>query len=332
MMKLTLNAVVATHSRLAQRTPASSILTFVQNATHSTPENRKCWIQQVELINSVKNMVCNTAFKKYYQILKNALSGRFFIPAVFFIFSPICLSEEQPKQSCVSTHFDEKAILDYVIDGDTVVLKDKRRIRLIGINTPELSHDDSPSEAGAVSARNALITMLGKSSFLNLIYEKEHYDRHGRTLAHIYADNINIQNELLKTGLAMPLRIPPNLSFADCYSKSSQSAKDQRLGLWALPRYKTRSVNSLSGNEKGFHFISGKIRKVSTSRSSIWINLENNVALRIKNTDLSYFNKSALLSLKGKTVEANGWLYQHKGQIRMRLRHNLDLKIVNTED
>lgn len=331
-MKLTLNAVVATHSRLVQHTPVSSILTFALNVTHFTPENRKCWIQQVESINSAKSMVCNIVLKKYYQIFKNALSGRFFIPAILILVSPVCLSKENPNQNCVSTHFDEKAILDYVIDGDTVVLKDKRHIRLIGINTPELSHNNSPSEAGAVSARNALKKMLGNSPFIQLFYGKERHDRHGRTLAHIYAGSMNIQSQLLKTGLAMPLRIPPNLSFADCYNKASLFAKDQRLGLWALSRYKAHSVKSLSGNEKGFHFISGKVRQVSTSRSSVWINLENNVALRIKNADLSYFNKSELHSLESKTIEASGWLYKHKGQIRMRLRHNLDLKIVNTED
>lgn len=172
--------------------------------------------------------------------------------------------------------------------------------------------------------------MLGDTLFIHLLYGKERLDRHGRTLAHIYADGINLQSQLLKSGLAMPLRIPPNLSFADCYNEASQFAKDQRLGLWALPRYKTRSVKSLSGDEKGFYFISGKVRQVSTSRSSVWINLGHNVALRIKNDDLKYFNKSKLLSLKTQTIEASGWLYQHKGQ--MRLRHNLDLKITKTEN
>jgi len=277
-------------------------------------------------------MGCNIVLKKYYQIFINALSGRFFIPAILILVSPICLSKENPNQNCVSTHFDEKAILEYVIDGDTIVLKDKRHIRLIGINTPELSHNNSPSEAGAVTARNVLKEILGNSPFIQLLYGRERHDRHGRTLAHIFAGGINIQSQLLKAGLAMPLQIPPNLSLADCYNKVSQFAKDQQLGLWGLLRYKTHSVESLSGNEKGFHHISGKVRQVSTSKSSVWVNLGNNVALRIKKADLSYFNKSELLSLESKTIEASGWLYKHKNQIRMRLRHNLDLKIVNTED
>lgn len=329
MRKLTLNAVVVTHSRHVQRTLVSSILTFVLSATRFTPGNRKCWIQQAELINSAKSMACNLV---YYQLLKNALSGRFFIPVILILVSPICLSEERLKLTCVSTHFDEKAEIDYVIDGDTVVLKDRRHIRLIGINTPELSHNHSPSEDGAIKAQKALKKMLANSAFIHLVYGKERHDRHGRTLAHIFAGEMNLQSQLLQSGLAMPLRIPPNLSFADCYNKASRLAKKQRLGLWTLPRYKTHSVKSLSGSEKGFYFISGKVQRVTTSRSSFWINLENNLALRIKNADLKYFNKSEILSLKSKSIEASGWLYKHNDQLRMQLRHNLDLKITQSVD
>jgi len=277
-------------------------------------------------------MVCNTVLEKYYQIFKNVRSGRFFIPALFVLASTNCFSKENLDQHCVSTHFDEKAVIDYVIDGDTVVLKDKRHIRLIGINTPELSRNNKPAEAGAIIARDALKQILAHSSLIHLVYGHERHDRHGRTLAHIHlTDGTNVQAKLLKSGLAMPLRIPPNLSLADCYNETSQLAKNQRQGLWALPRYKLHAVNGLSGKEKGFYFISGKVTRVTKSRSSVWINLENNIALRVKNVDLSYFNNAELLSLAGKTIEANGWLYKHKGQLRMQLRHKLDLNIVKTK-
>lgn len=277
-------------------------------------------------------MACNLALKQDYRTLKNVLYGRFFIP-VFLLLSPPAFSQEKQTPVCVSTHFDEKAYVEYVIDGDTVILKDKRHIRLIGINTPELSHNKKPSEAGAVNARNALNEMLGKSSPIQLVYGQERYDRHGRTLAHIYLiDGTNVQAQLLKSGLAMPLRIPPNLIMADCYNETSQSAKNQGQGLWALSRYSTHSVKTLSSKEQGFYFISGKVRRVTTSRSSVWINLENNVALRVKNDDLRYFKNADLPSLEGKTIEANGWLYRQKGQLRMRLRHKLDLNILKTVD
>lgn len=251
--------------------------------------------------------------------------------AIFIFFSPYCHTSSDQPLNCVSTHFDEKAAIKYVIDGDTVVLTDNRHIRLIGIDTPELNHNkQNTSEAGAKLARQSLIQLLHQQSSIRLVYGKKRLDKHGRTLAHLYLNNgLNIQAEMLKKGLAMPLRIAPNLSLIDCYATSALSAKKESLGLWAMDRYKTHDVFSLSGTEKGFYFISGKARLITESRSSLWITLENNVALHIYKDDLNNFNKNDLMSLRGKIIEASGWLYKRKKQFRMRIRHPLDLRTLN---
>ncbi len=277
-------------------------------------------------------MVCHNDLILQYQTHKNALIGRFFISSLLFLISPLCYSGENQQPNCVSTYFDEKVVIDYVIDGDTVVLKDRRHIRLIGINTPELSHNHEPSENGAEIARDFLIQLISDQPYIYLLYGQERQDRHGRTLAHFYLGNgINIQAEMLRLGLAIPLRIPPNLTFLDCYNTASQVAKKQNRGLWSLPSYQTHDVSSLNGNERGFYFISGKVIKITESSSSLWINLENNISLRIIRDDLNNFNKSNLISLQGKTIEANGWLYKRNKQLRMRVRHKLDLKILTNQ-
>jgi endonuclease YncB( thermonuclease family) len=300
---------------------------FALNAIHFIPASKKCWILRVGSTNSAKSMACRNAQKLNFQTLKNALNGRFFMPALLF-FSSSCYSADNHQPSCVSTHFDEKVTIDYVIDGDTVILKDKRHIRLIGINTPELGHNKKPSEDGAKIARDSLIQIISSHPSINLLYGQERRDRHGRTLAHLYLeDGTNVQAEILRQGLAMPLRIPPNLTKLDCYNSASQFAKNNNLGLWSLPRYQTKKVSLLNGNERGFYFVSGKVEKITESRSSLWINLENNFALRIIKEDLNNFDKTTLVSLQGKTIEANGWLYKRKGQLRMRIRHPLDLAI-----
>lgn len=306
---------------------------FALNAILSIPANRKCSILLVELISSAANMACRNDLKPHVLTQKNALYGRFFIPLILILISLPSHADNHLNQTCVSTHFDEKAHIDYVIDGDTVVLKDKRHVRLIGINTPEIGHNKKPSEAGAIKARTELIKLLQAQPSIQLLYEQERYDRHGRTLAHLFLnDGTNIQAELLKFGLAMPLRIPPNLLYADCYNLVGQFAKESGHGLWMLSRYKIRDVSSLNGNEKGFYFITGQVKRVSKSQSAIWLNLNNNVTIKISRDDLRYFNNSRLESLKDKNIEASGWLYPHKGQLRMRLRYQLDLNLAKTQD
>lgn len=328
MKKWTLNVAAATHLRHALRTRATSILMSVLSAIRSIPANKKCWIQQVESTNSVANMACQNKDSRQRILKKNALFGRFFVAVSFITVSAFSHADTQQTKPCVSTHFHEKAHIKYVIDGDTIILEDKRHVRLIGINTPELSHNDKPSEAGAKIARETLAALLSKQSPVQLVYGEERHDRHGRTLAHLFlTDGTNVQAQLLQEGLAMPLRIAPNITFADCYNNASLTAKNKELGLWALSRYKTHDVTRLKGNEKGFYFITGKVERVTDHHSSIWINLGNRIDLRINRDDLRYFDQSLLKTLQGKTVEANGWLYQRKGKLHMRLRHHLDLSV-----
>lgn len=281
-------------------------------------------------------------------ILKNALTGRFFyvqdvrmprvhgrtraaISSLSILFSSFCFSATDLPNSCVSTHFDETVSVQRVIDGDTIVLSDERHVRLTGINTPELNHNNKPSQAGAELARNRLLTLLKSQSVIKLKFDKERFDRHGRTLAHLYLGNgMNIQAQLLLEGLAMPLTIPPNVLNLDCYTTVSQIARNEGRALWALPQYKPQKVTSLTGSERGFHMITGKVRRVSESRSALWINLENNVALRIVKDDLDYFSRDKLKSLPGELIEAKGWLYKKKGQLRMRIRHPIDLNNITS--
>ncbi|MFZ1538713.1 MAG: nuclease, partial [Chromatiaceae bacterium] len=53
----------------------------------------------------------------------------------------------------------ETARVTQVIDGDTLELKDDTRVRLIGIDTPEIGRDGKPDDPGAHQASTALRAM-----------------------------------------------------------------------------------------------------------------------------------------------------------------------------
>ena len=48
-----------------------------------------------------------------------------------------------------------------VYDGDTVLLGNRLKVRLLSINTPEIERYNKPEEAGGESAREGLIALLG---------------------------------------------------------------------------------------------------------------------------------------------------------------------------
>lgn len=285
----------------------------------------------VAWIDSAKNTVCLKRMP-HTSISKSAPSGRFFMPLLLLIGLFFCHGARSETTECASTHFHEKVYIKKVIDGDTVILTDERHVRLVGIDTPEIYHDGRPAEAGAVKAMQQLKQLLAGTRFTGLRHDAERQDRHGRTLAHLFLpDGTNIQATLLAEGLAMPLFIPPSILYAECYARVAANAKSAGKGLWSLPDYQAIPVTSLGGDERGFHILRGKVRYLSDSRSAIWINLENNVALRVTRPDLPYFPDNYFNRLTGQTVEARGWLYERNDQLRMRLRFPFDLSIIETE-
>ncbi|MDH3451074.1 MAG: thermonuclease family protein [Gammaproteobacteria bacterium] len=232
-------------------------------------------------------------------------------------------------QLCAPDRIDERARVRHVLDGDTVLLSDGRKVRLIGINTPELSSAQSPAEAFAVAARSALQQLLADSGFqVGVRYGSERFDRYSRVLAHLFTrDGRNVQALLLQRGLAAPTVFPPNLWQHQCYWQTAQQARDARRGIWSLQRYQGISPRAVRARGGGFYAVRGRIESVRRTRRSVWLNMGYDFALRIAKDDLLQFRKLAPESLRYKTVRALGWV-SLSGQSSMRVRHPSQLEIL----
>lgn len=89
-----------------------------------------------------------------------------------------------------------------VIDGDTFRLGD-RRIRMVGIDAPELSHAQCPDEASlAVKSRDRLRDLLNQGRFTMTAHRLQRNDTYGRELMTVERDNIDIGAQLVDEGLA----------------------------------------------------------------------------------------------------------------------------------
>lgn len=231
--------------------------------------------------------------------------------------------------TCRAERTDETVHVRYVHDGDTLWLTDGRKVRIIGINTPELARDDTPTEPLAEQARDELRQLLGKSASVLLRYGKEKTDRYGRLLAHLYLNNgQNISAWLLRRGLALSLTIPPNLGHFECYQRAEQQARRQQKGLWSKRHTRLLHADSLPASTRGFQIIRGRVQRIGHSRNTVWINFNRKFALRIIRKDLAYFKDTDFEKLKGKQLEVRGWVQYHKHQLRMRIRHPASMRIL----
>lgn len=272
--------------------------------------------------------------------------GAFFVGGLFFalalLVSPVFAVE------CPADRIDETVAVSLVVDGDTLRLKDGRLVRFIGINTPELARKDMPAEPLANKARNILQSLLEKSLSQNssgndvlvgLRYGTEQKDRYGRTLAHVYLVNgVSAEAEMLSAGMGAQIVVPPNVWNRECYRAAEESARQEKKGVWSSIYHPIPVVN-VPRESRGFRIISGKVTRVGESKRSIWLNFprrpgEGNregVAVRISRKDLSHFTTWNPRQLKGKQVVVRGWVYPHKKQLVMQLRHPFALEIKSAE-
>ncbi len=214
-----------------------------------------------------------------------------------------------------------------VFDGDTLLLKDGRKLRLAGIDTPELGRDRQPSEPFARAALKQLRGILkGARQRILLRTARDPKDRYGRLLAHAYTpDGKSIQVRLLRSGLALTNIQPPNLSHLDCYLAAENSARRKKLALWRdLPS----PARELDRSHRGLALIRGVVRNTRQTRNSLWIRLEGGTALRIARSDLEEFSDLDSDSLPGSRLEARGWPSFYRGRPTLRIHHPAALTLI----
>ncbi len=91
-----------------------------------------------------------------------------------------------------------------VVDGDTIYVEGVGKIRFVGVNTPERGVD------GYKVSKN-FVAKFCKNKVVGLdIDDCKNQDKYGRTLAVVIVDGKNLNEILLKEGLAEIMYIPPS--------------------------------------------------------------------------------------------------------------------------
>ena len=217
------------------------------------------------------------------------------------------------------------ATVKTVYDGDTVVLQDGRKIRLLGINTPEVQHRDKLADAGGEDAKKWLIAKL-KNTRVRVETDVEKTDSYGRTLGYLLTENKEHINVLLvAAGLAQVSIFPPNLKYVQDFVTASQQAEANKLGIWQRPEYAPIPVEQLTeAGHSGWTRIIGKVRSVHPARKFVYLEFTDRFDARIDMEWLSLFPD--LNSYQGKTIEVRGWLNKRKDKFSMLIRHPSAIK------
>lgn len=233
---------------------------------------------------------------------------------------------------CSLKQHDETVTVKYVHDGDTLHLTDRRKVRLVGIDTPELARKGKPAQVYAKEAKQLLKSLIsGSNNTVHLRYDTDKKDRYGRLLAHLFLINgTNIQSQLIAQGLAIAYTVPPNTLLSDCYASIEDISRLSKRGIWSHHKYKPKWTKQLTSNASGFHLLKSKLNSFSTKGKHIWLKLSNKVKIRIKSHDRHYFNLDRLNCMRNKTVEIRGWLHANKNGYFMSLRHPSAMRLAGS--
>ncbi|WAK01380.1 thermonuclease family protein [Methylobacter sp. YRD-M1] len=214
-----------------------------------------------------------------------------------------------------------------VFDGDTVLLEDGRKIRLLGINTPEVRHRNEDPQAGGDEAKQWLINKL-QNRKVRLETDVEKTDKYKRTLAHLFTENdehINLQ--LVGAGLAAVSIYPPNLLHAAELIKAQDQAEQARSGIWQRAEYAAIPIGSLTDQGRaGWMRLAGKVVNIRNSRKYSYLEFSSSrFEARIERKWLPLFPD--MNGYLGKEIEVRGWLNKNKNGFSMLIRHPSAIKL-----
>ena len=132
----------------------------------------------------------------------------------------------------------DEGIVERIVDGDTitVLLENNKteKIRIIGMNAPESVDPRRGVECFGKEASRYLNDLLrGKKVRLEKDGSQQNYDKYGRALRHVFLNEINIAESMIREGYAYEYTYNNPYAYQKSFKIAQQEAQKNEAGLWA---------------------------------------------------------------------------------------------------
>lgn len=173
---------------------------------------------------------------------------------------PVAATDTEPTHTESAT--EQIVAVVGVVDGDGLrvsVAGVTERLRVIGIDAPELSEGECYAQAAASRMQS-----LVQSQDVRIVADptQDDRDRYGRILRHVFTlDGTSVAEAIIADGLAREYTYDEVYASRDSYLRAQQSAQAENLGIWSgecdvvLPA----PVPLVGGGETGECLIKGNI-------------------------------------------------------------------------
>jgi len=147
------------------------------------------------------------------------MNGKIWLLAIIFLVLLACGCQSPPDTVRVTR----------VIDGDTIIIAGDYRVRYIGIDTPEIHPE---VEAFGLEAWQANCELV-EGKVIRLEKDVSEVDKYGRLLRYVYVDDVFVNAELVRQGLAQAKAYHPDTKHQDYLEELEQEARQAGRGMWA---------------------------------------------------------------------------------------------------
>lgn len=137
----------------------------------------------------------------------------------------------------------QTVLVTRVIDGDTIEIEGKIKVRYIGVNSPEIYHDSTGKKTGEQCFANEAYLenkKLVEGKTITLVKDISEKDKYGRLLRYVYLGDpstssgqaLFINDYLISNGFAKLMTIKPDIKYSVNFKEAQNKAKENNLGIW----------------------------------------------------------------------------------------------------
>jgi micrococcal nuclease len=226
----------------------------------------------------------------------------------------------------------DTGVITRVADGDTLRVRladgGERRVRLIGINSPELNDErQEPAFWAFLAARYTLFHLRGRS--VRLEYDETRLDDYGRTLAYVLTEDGALFNErIIRDGYARAfLKYPFREDYRARFRQAQADAKRSGRGLWHSGDPKTITASAAGANLGGVFSVRFDCASVTRERGFMFLrSAAKDFEALVPLDRLSAFAR--LEDCAGRSVAVTGFIEAFRGrpQILLHFPHQLRLE------